>query len=480
MYFSNLYPTPKVSSEFESERFHFSSSVTATVCGLNSVETERVKYLWYRFSCNASVLNINTGENPYCFQIGKASCELEATDAYAIHVDASGVCVVGKDAEGLMSGIKTLVQLICPEVLDEGMESLYITAADVHDAPEIDFRAIHLCVFAGTKLHSIEQAIHLAGFLKMTHVILEFWGTLQYECQPALYWKDRSFSKAEVRELVQLSNSYGMEMIPMINHFGHAAQARRCHGRHVVLNQNPRLSRLFEPDGWTWCVSNPDTYKLLAEMRAEQMELFGDGKYFHLGFDEADSFATCDFCNKHVPHELLAEYLDNLTKDILKAGRRPIIWHDMLIRQEDFPLNEEYKMTANGAHKDTYRVLDFLDKRLIIADWNYNYKENYNPTTPYFIDKGFDTLICPWDDKENIRSICSDVKKYGAKGVIMTTWNHSKAFLRNASYWANCAWSASENNFGAGSATRGRLLGRLCDGNGSFEDYGWGFCDAEL
>ena len=55
----------------------------------------------------------------------------------------------------------------------------------------------------------------------------------------------------------------------MSNQFGHATQSRDAYGRHVLLNRNPRLSRLFEPDGWTWCLSNPDTYRMLAEMRAE-------------------------------------------------------------------------------------------------------------------------------------------------------------------------------------------------------------------
>ena len=87
-----------------------------------------------------------------------------------------------------------------------------------------------------------------------------------------------------------------MEPVPMINHFGHAPQSRSCMGRHTILNAEPRLSLLFEPDGWTWCLSNPDTYRLLADMRAELCGLFGDGKYFHLGFDEAYSFATCPKC----------------------------------------------------------------------------------------------------------------------------------------------------------------------------------------
>jgi len=477
MYLSNLYPTPKSLTENENERFCFGASVTSVISGLDAVQTEGMKKLWYRFSCDASVLEAKSVNNGYSFVIGNADCKLGEKDAYAIHADASGVCVKAGSAEGLLDGIKTLVQLICPIELSEGRESFYISAADIHDSPEIGFRAIHFCAFIGTKFYSLMQAISLAGFLKMTHVIIEFWGTYPYEYQTDMYWKDRCFTKSELRELKQLANSLGMEIIPMINHFGHASGSRIRNGRHVTLNKNPRLSRLFEPDGWTWCISNPDTYKILSEMREEQSEWAGEGKYFHLGFDEAGSFATCDICRKNVPHELLAEYINRLCEDLSKTGRRPIMWHDMLIRRTDFP--EGCFIEANGHNKDTYKALDLLDKRIIIANWNYAYQNGYNPTTPYFTEKGFDTVICPWDNTENLRSICADVKKYGAFGVIMTTWHHLDNFLGNGAYWANCAWSASENCFGTKNAENACLVRRLYDAKGSFEESGWRLDEVE-
>ena len=283
MYFTSLYPAPKSFQEDENERFVFGAGVTAQVSGLMPECAERVRSLWKRFSCDASEITLVPGGEGFRFGIGNApACELNAGDHYAISVKASGAAVTAKDGPSLLNGIKTLVQLICPENLAEGGESFYISAAEAHDAPAIPFRAVHFCVFPDTKLYNIEKAIHLAGFFKMTHVILEFWGTFRYECEPALSWKDRSFSIAELKPLVALANGYGMEVIPMANQFGHASQSRSCYGRHVLLNRNPRLSRLFEPDGWTWCLSDPDTYRLLAAMREELIDFCGDGRYFHL------------------------------------------------------------------------------------------------------------------------------------------------------------------------------------------------------
>ena len=477
MYLSKLYPTPKSFTENEAERFTFGSSVTAAVSGLDVLTAQRVKYLWHRFSCDACELTLTEGGEDFRFTIGRGGCTLNPEDNYAVRADEAGICVAGRDKAGLLDGIKTLVQMICPVELAEGRESFYISAAEVHDAPEMGFRAIHLCVFPGTTLYRLEQAIHLAGFFKMTHVILEFWGTFRYECQPALYWEKNSYTKEELAPLVMLANSYGMEVIPMLNHFGHATQSRSCNGRHVTLNRNPRLSRLFEPDGWTWCLSNPDTYKLLSEMRAELADFAGAGGYFHLGFDEADSFATCDVCRKRVPHELLAEYVNRLTEDVCSMGRRPILWHDMFLVRDGFP--EGGWVMANGYIKECYKALELLDRRIVMADWQYEYRGGYNPSTPYFIERGFDTVICPWDNLENIRTLAADVKKYGAMGLILTTWHHLENLLPEAAYWGSCAWSASERPNGVGWAESACFLRRLYDAEGSFEESGWNFCEVE-
>ena len=156
MYLKNVFPTPKSLCENKEERFTFGASVQAAVSGLENAQVQRVKSLWNRFSCTASELNVVSAADGFRFVIGSASAERTEEDSYTIHTDAAGVCVVGKDAVSLMDGIKTLMQLICPDVLDAGRESLYISAADIHDAPALPFRAIHICLFGGTKLWDIE------------------------------------------------------------------------------------------------------------------------------------------------------------------------------------------------------------------------------------------------------------------------------------------------------------------------------------
>ena len=478
MYFSNIYPTPRSFVENDNERFVFHADVDAVVSGLSADNIDRVKTLWNRFSCSASVLHVTEARDGFRFAIGNVSCELNADDTYELRVTSDGVCIVAVDAVSLMHGIMTLIQLICPKNLDIGQESLYMSSAEVHDSPALSFRAMHICFFPnGGSFVDIEKAIHVAGFMKFSHLIFEFWGTFPYECAEELHWPNRHFSKDDIRRLVRIANSYGMEIIPFVNHFGHAAQSRGCHGRHVVLNQNLRMSMLFEPDGWTWCLSNPKSYELLSKMRDEVMEVCGDGKYFHLGFDEAISFASCPECRKRVPHELLAEYVNRLIDDVCKTGRRPIIWHDMFIRRSDFP--EGCYMEANGQSRETYKALDMIDRRVLMADWNYAYQHGFNPTTPYFLSKGFDTVVCPWDSAENIKTLSNDAKKLGACGMIFTTWHHLLSFLDNPAYWSDSAWSSNEQPTGVSFMESRAMLARLYDVEGNFENAGWSICSVE-
>ena len=107
---------------------------------------------------------------------------------------------------------------------------------------------------------------------------------------------------------------------------GPATQSWACYGRHVVLNQNPRLACLFEPDGWTWCISNPDTLSLLRALRKELMELCGPGSYLPSGLRRGLPYATCDCCSQKDGPKLLADYLNGLTEELAAEGRRPIIW----------------------------------------------------------------------------------------------------------------------------------------------------------
>ena len=485
MYLQKCFPGPLSLHEDETAGYKFGAEQTMLLSpAVNDDIVQRMRSIWHRFTCTAGTLEIAEADIPryespdiLTAAIGDAPPAALPLDGmrYSICADAGGVAVCAEDEKALMEGFCTLAQMIVPENLNAGEESFFIAKTTVRDRPAMAFRCVHLCIFPDSALSTIEKAIHMAGFLKMTHVVLEFWGVYPYECLPLLAWKEdeHRFTRAQIASLVALARSYGMEVIPMINHFGHASNSRGGYGRHTPLNLDLRYSLLYEPDGWTWCLSNPDTKKLLSEMRAELYDLCGDGKYFHIGFDESySSFATCPKCRKRVPHELLAEYINELTEDICSHGRRPIMWHDELLSANDFA-GSPIAPIANGHNQNTARALDLLDRRVIIADWEYFYKNEQNVSTQIFLDRGFDVILCPWDDHENIRSLSANAKKLGIMGVMLTTWHHLPGFMQSFPYAADCLWREELSPTGCSIFEAAAILRKVYDSNGDYAASGW-------
>lgn len=476
MYLTQLYPNPQSYTE-TGGIYRFGAHVDMELSFSPCPETaRRLVYLWQRFTCGCSTLTLIPGSgNGFTARTGKVEPDesVPAKDAYRIRITETGIALTGSSEKAFLDGFMILLQCIEPICLDCGKEAFVLQAAEILDAPKIKFRAIHLCVFPESQRHTLEKAIHLAGFLHLTHVVLEFWGTYPYQSMSSLHWHGCKWTQADAQHLVRLARSYGMEVIPMINHFGHAAASRECYGRHVVLDADPRKALLFEPDGWTWCSSNPDSYKLLSQMREEMMDLCGGGSYFHLGFDEAFSFGTCPTCRQREPHKLLAEYANRLTEDLAKSGRRPILWHDMFVNFSDFKddINEGDFLIANGAHRNTAAALPLLDRRIILADWQYGYFSGKNPTAPYLRSLGFDVLLSPWDNPENIRSLVTNAIDSDVMGVLLTTWDHLPGYLQKIFTAAEHLWQ----NLPAADhlSERAHILRRVYDAEGDFFRAGW-------
>ena len=96
-----------------------------------------------------------------------------------------------------------VLQEIEPICLEEGKEELRLSICEKQLDPKIERRMIHLCLFPKIPLSSYRKLIRLAGVMGITHIILEFWGTLKYQSLKELAWKNLSFSKEEIGDLLK-------------------------------------------------------------------------------------------------------------------------------------------------------------------------------------------------------------------------------------------------------------------------------------
>ena len=351
------------------------------------------------------------------------TCEppLLSQDAeYALSITKDGFCVRGRDSATLARGFCALLQRI---EWESGTGRIYLAPHFAQGVFKTGVRMLHLCVFPETTHLQLSRYIRLAGMLQYTHIVLEFWGMLRYDCCAALAWP-QAFSKKEAGELIAQIRALGMQAIPMFNHLGHATACRVNTGKHVVLDQDPSKFALFTPDGWSWDVKNPEAVALLRKVRAELYELFGDGEYFHLGLDESYMYTQSAEL-----YGILPDYLGELTAEVEREGRRPLLWMDMFLPPEAFG-GQKAHVCAQKTPEECDAVLGRLHPASVLVDWQYDMTEAPIPTSLYLKGKGFDLIGAPWLEVANGKAHIDTVVQNGLFGVMQTTWHtmHREAF----------------------------------------------------
>ena len=351
------------------------------------------------------------------------------SEGYRLEVTVERLLVEASTIAGIRHAFRTLRMMAEPERGTSCISGTWnLPEVKVEDAPALSFRGLHLCVFPENRFNDIAKKIRFAAYLKFNVIVIEFWGTFPFQSHPELCWSKLAGSREQWAELIrEMREEEGVTLVPQFNVLGHAPNSRGGTSQHVVLNQHPELEPLFEPDGWCWCLTNPNTMKLLDEAVAELHDFFGRPPYFHIGCDEADSVGLCSECRKHPVAELISNHIRHFRDLFAARGARIIMWHDMLLNRSDKRWENYTAMGHDYQHlEDMYKT---IPQDVIIAAWEYGY--NFHriqgdvtyPTTMFFKENGFDTLACPWRKTDVIRSSAALAQKENLFGLLETTWH---------------------------------------------------------
>lgn len=393
-----------------SKAFKFQKAVTATAD--SKLNNKVFKQLWHRFCFTKSEIFLKNGA-PHTFTIGNVNLPtIPDGKEYALTVTENGVAVVGADYNGLMRGMISLLMKIDYISLNGANEEFKIEAVTETSNYCIKNRMIHICIFPETDIYFIKKLIRLSAVCQYTHIVLEFWGMLKYDCLKELSW-EQAFTKDDVRELIVEARELGIEPIPMFNQLGHATASRLSFGKHVVLDQNPALQDLFTPDGWAWNIDNPKVLELLRKVRIELYELFGKGEYIHLGCDEAFYYTKCNETRHKLP-----DFLKQLTDDVVSEGRRPMVWMDMMLEKGKFE-----NCTANCPADEVEKMQGSLNPKTVMVDWQYDVKKAPIPTLLSLKDTNHDVIGASWLGTENIKAHIKTVSENNLFGIMVTTWH---------------------------------------------------------
>lgn len=141
------------------------------------MNNETIKKLWNSFTLTMGEICFEKGED-FTFRLGNTQFPILSKDKeYVLKVDENGAAIVGKDYGGLMRGFISLLMKI--EYDDEYLKIKTVTEESNY---KINNRMIHICVFPENDLYYIKKLIRLAGLCQYTHIVIEFWGMLKYDC----------------------------------------------------------------------------------------------------------------------------------------------------------------------------------------------------------------------------------------------------------------------------------------------------------
>lgn len=437
--------------------YQLSNSIKAVAH--RQMHTRTVRNLWDRFTLGQTVVEFLLCEE-FIFKIGEPRMPfLEQDKEYALSVDENGCAVVGRDFGGLMRGFCVLLMKLEPY---EGHFVLRCTCQQSNYL--LKNRMIHICVFPENDLYFIKKLIRLAALCQYTHIVIEFWGMLRYDCLKELAWP-HAFTKAEAGELIRECRELGMEPVPMFNQLGHATASRLRYGKHVVLDQTPTLEHLFTPDGWAWNIESSQVKALLRSVRRELYELFGPGEYMHIGCDEAYYISRNPRVRAKLP-----QYLHDLTCEVRQEGRRPMLWMDMLLEKDNFK-----DCYAAGEKDEVEALRKACAESSVFVDWQYGCVEVPVPSLLSLKDCGKDVMGAPWNHPDNYRAHISTVADQHMHGIMLTTWDTLKTHIHSILDCAKCCGASTFywSEFSGLQEETATLLRRVSFEGNSYESSGW-------
>lgn len=287
-----------------------------------------------------------------------------AEESYRIDLEKDCIRVDGGSEQALRYALYTLL---------DTSKGLKLPTGQIIDQPLLNMRGYMLNVHTVEHMDIQELLIMVrwAAEAKLNTLLIEYGTRFPYKKYPGVC-SPFALSEEEVRLLVSTAENYGMEVIPLVQTFGHLD--------HIL--KEPALADIRETqDNPTQlCPRNPKSMDYIKGMIDEYCTLHPNSRYFHLGGDETRQLGQCPECTRFVRENGIARLYSDLMNQVIdyicQKGMTPLIYDDMLC-----------------AHPET---MQYLDKRAVIVYWDY---WCVSPQVPHLIARYGDAPVYTYDKR---------------------------------------------------------------------------------
>ncbi|MBE6726462.1 MAG: hypothetical protein E7576_14925 [Ruminococcaceae bacterium] len=284
-------------------------------------------------------------------------------EGYRLESGENVVVLSASSEKGMHNALADLLSKI-----EGGEDSLSVPVLSVTKSPDCSYRGLLVDLARiWHPLPDVLRFIDLCWENRASHLQLHFTDfpsfTLPMTAYPKLSTEGRSYTREEIRTIVDYAKSRGIVLVPEVDVPGHTSPFYQAYpeifGTTGVL---PACDEVFDA---------------LRTIFGEVAEMFPYSPMIHLGGDEAfiDKWEGCERTKAYMAehgirdiHEMYAEYIRTLTEMIFSLGRTPVVW-------EGFA--KEYN--------------DRIDRRTVVIAWESLYQPAYD-----LAEAGFTLINCSW------------------------------------------------------------------------------------
>jgi hexosaminidase len=355
-------------------------------------------------------------------------------EGYALDANKERVIVAARTGQGVFYGAQTLRQLIRRH--DGGQSS--VPAVAIKDWPTMRWRGVHDDISRGPvpTLDYMKKQIRTIASFKLNLFSLYIEHVFDYQSHPLIGPKEGSLNAAEIKELVEYARGYYVTILPEQQAFGHL--------HHVLKNE--AYSELAEtPHGHVLAPVNEKSYALIKDIYTELVPQF-PGPLFHIGADETWELGRGQ-TKAHADEVGLGRvYLEHLKRvaEIMKPyNKRLMFWGDIAMKYPE--------------------LLNILPKDVIAVAWSYGPAPQFDNLLKPYKDAGLELFVAPGANNWNlifpnldvafinIKNFVRDGQKYGAMGMLNTTWDDDGEALFGMTwpaivFGAACSWQQGESS----------------------------------
>ncbi len=284
-----------------------------------------------------------------------ALADLEKEE-YHLNVTTDSITLKGGSRRALIYGAARLLQLVSKDG---------IKCCQIKDQPFMQIRGVHLALPDRDKIDFFKRIVrYMIAPLGFNNIYIQLSATMEYKSHPEInrVWADACdkyhkgeyplpphydfvshdiLTHEEVKDICAYIRSFGLEIIPEVQSFGHTQYLTMSHPELAEIDSDEEQAvDLFVADitpgkfyKHCMCPNHPDYYKLIFDVIDEVIEVVQPEKYLHIGHDEIYVVGKCERCKNIPDDEIYATEVTKLNDHIKSKGLTTMMWSDMIQEQ---------------------------------------------------------------------------------------------------------------------------------------------------